>query len=283
VAKLDPKKAKERFEEYLNEIENLKGVPDEGGGDELRNGLDEKIRSLINLAFDDAKEKLARYNVNPYFGLSTNMSEGERRNAHQSYHESRLRLMKQYVVGYCEELSLIMDTDTKTEELSEIEAKIKKSALETDRREEVAKSKFFGAVIEMLDFQRNELKRRSETDKEISEIKNSIIRLEENIAHISIERATNTQSENMEDVWIKEIIKNQEASYSPYSSSRITDAKKVYSKIKILRKQVSEMEGDLPMIGSQVARDFSYQQIKNRRTDLNNELEKLSQMWSNYS
>src|ERR1051326_8791810 len=126
MANLDPKKAKERFVEYLKEIENLKGVPYEGGSD-LRDELDEKIRSLINLAFDDAKEKLDRYKTNPGFVLSTGMSKKEQQDVHHSYHQRKLTLMKQYVTSYCEELSLTMDTDTKTVELSEIEEKIRKA------------------------------------------------------------------------------------------------------------------------------------------------------------
>ncbi|MCH7647035.1 MAG: hypothetical protein IIA83_00290 [Thaumarchaeota archaeon] len=63
------------------------------------------------------------------------------------------------------------DADKK---LTKIEEKIKDANLEKTRRREVTEQKFYGAVMELLDFQRDELKRRDENSKEIAAIKSKI-------------------------------------------------------------------------------------------------------------
>ncbi|OLB91887.1 MAG: hypothetical protein AUH25_01650 [Thaumarchaeota archaeon 13_1_40CM_38_12] len=76
-----------------------------------------------------------------------------------------------------DELERFEEVDDNSEtKLSKIGEKIKEAGLEKERRKEVAEQKFYGAVIELLDFQRSELKRREENNKEIAEIK---VRLEQ--------------------------------------------------------------------------------------------------------
>jgi len=65
--------------------------------------------------------------------------------------------------------------DTK---LSKIEEKIKDVNLEKERRKGVAEQKFYGAVIELLDFQRDIIKQKEESNKEFNEIKSRLSKLE---------------------------------------------------------------------------------------------------------
>ena len=62
--------------------------------------------------------------------------------------------------------------------LLKIDEKIKEVNLEKERRKGVAEQKFYGAVIELLDFQRDIIKQKEERNKEVIEIKNRLSKLE---------------------------------------------------------------------------------------------------------
>lgn len=67
-----------------------------------------------------------------------------------------------------------LDLGEKSGKLNEIEKEITKAKAEAKRREVVAESKFWGSVIELIQMQRDELKRRSQVDQEISDIRKEI-------------------------------------------------------------------------------------------------------------
>ena len=180
---INPKKAKQKFKEHLGEIKELQKMDYKKRKDGIGK-LNSKIRSLINVAFDDGKEKLSNYKPTPFYVVSTGMSAAEKEENSRDYSDNLLRNMENFVIGYYEELDLTIDTSEKKDELSKIEGKIKKANLESDRRESVVKSKFFGAVMEMLDFQRNELKDRGETAKEIYEIKMHLQKIEDMLSQV---------------------------------------------------------------------------------------------------
>jgi len=108
MARLDPEKSKGKFEDHLREIERLQKL-NHKEGKEFLGPLNEKIRSLVNLAFDDGKTKLDDYKPNPFFSVSTGMSEAEKESNSQDYYKRRLDMMKNYVIGYLEELTLLTD------------------------------------------------------------------------------------------------------------------------------------------------------------------------------
>ena len=180
---IDHKKAKEKFIDHLKEIKKLQKLDYKKRGERIGE-LNSKIESLINVAFEDNKEKLDNYRPTPFYAVSTGMSKAEVEENSRNYSDRQLKMILNYVIGYCEELDLIIDTTKKSDKLSGIEKKLNKTTLETNRREEVAKSKFFGAVMELLDFQRNELKGREETAKEISGIKIQLQNIEDMLTQI---------------------------------------------------------------------------------------------------
>ena len=67
-----------------------------------------------------------------------------------------------------------LDLNGKSTKLDEIETEIKEGEAEAKRRETVAESKFWGSVIELIQLQRDELKRRGQVDQEIAEIRKEI-------------------------------------------------------------------------------------------------------------
>jgi len=67
-----------------------------------------------------------------------------------------------------------LDLGEKSGKLDDIEKEIKEAKAEAKRREVVAESKFWGSVIELIQMQRDELKRRSQVDQEITKIRKEI-------------------------------------------------------------------------------------------------------------
>jgi len=67
-----------------------------------------------------------------------------------------------------------LDFRSKSDKLDTIEKEIKEEKAEAKRRAAVAETKQWGSVIELIDILREELKRRSKVDQDISEIRKEI-------------------------------------------------------------------------------------------------------------
>jgi hypothetical protein len=76
----------------------------------------------------------------------------------------------------------------KSGKLDEIEKEIKEGKAEAKRRATVAESKFWGSVIELIQMQRDELKRRSHVDQQISEIRKQLIELKQMMTKLTAEK-----------------------------------------------------------------------------------------------
>jgi len=80
-----------------------------------------------------------------------------------------------------------LDLEDKSDKLEKVKKEIQEEKAEAERRAAVVETKLWGSVIELIDMQREELKRRSHIDQEISSIHNAI----EDITHQQgISRAT---------------------------------------------------------------------------------------------
>jgi len=282
LTRIDPKKGIEKLNRYLEEIGDLENTSNKEGR-KVREELDERIRSLVNIAFDDSKEKLSHYDTNPGFSLTTGMSEQEIDEAMDGYHYHKLELMKKHVIGFKEELELTLDTQGKTEELSEIEKKIKKVELESDRREEVAKSKFFGAVIELLDFQRNLLKDREETTKTVSGIKTQLSSIEDSLSQLVIQSSNSSLELEDEDIWYNEIKAKTEDAIRPQTKIARKDAKRHYSKIKMLKKELKELKQQYQKSISVPTRRRIFENMKPKKAELKDLMNRLADVWADYS
>lgn len=78
-----------------------------------------------------------------------------------------------------------LDRGEKSGRLDEIEEKIKEGKAEAKRRATVAESKFWGSVIELIQMQRDELKRRSQVDQRISEIQRQLAELKQMVSKLT--------------------------------------------------------------------------------------------------
>ncbi len=67
-----------------------------------------------------------------------------------------------------------LDFENKSDKLDKIEKEIKEEKAEAKRRAAVAETKQWGSVIELIDMLREELKRRTKVDQDISEIRKEI-------------------------------------------------------------------------------------------------------------
>jgi len=92
-----------------------------------------------------------------------------------------------------------LDFEEKSGKLDDIEKEIKEAKAEAKRREAVAESKFWGSVIELIQMQRDELKRRSQVDQEISEIRKEIGELRSLLAKLTSNQKNQTNKLSKEE------------------------------------------------------------------------------------
>jgi hypothetical protein len=117
------------------------------------------------------------------------------------------KVLKEYFLSYHADYGLpIMDAareeldlGEKSGKLDDIEKEIKEAKAEAKRREVVAESKFWGSVIELIQMQRDELKRRSQVDQEISEIRKEIGELRSLLTKLISNQKSQTNRQPMEE------------------------------------------------------------------------------------
>jgi len=169
VLKINTNKAKIKVEEFLSEIEKLMKEPYSRNNEDKKTDLNARITNFVRATFQDPEEKINSYKDFVFFiGEKTQM---EKRHDY----ENSLKKKKRHLIAWKEEIELNEETDSESENLDEINKKIKKADLESERRQKVTESKFYGAVMELLDFQRNLIKEKEQTTKAIIEIKKDIL------------------------------------------------------------------------------------------------------------
>ena len=169
---LNPQSAMNFLEGYIKKVDELLNKSYKEGEDE-KEQLNKIIQNFIRTTFLDGKEKLNDYtsSVNFYFGVA---GYEETEQEKQEDYISRLKSMKNHLIAFQEELKLKIASAEKSDRLNKIENETKIRDAESKRRATVVEGKLWGAVIEMLDIQRNELKKRNELSKEIIDIKKEL-------------------------------------------------------------------------------------------------------------
>ncbi|MGI0086754.1 MAG: hypothetical protein ACREBI_02185 [Nitrosotalea sp.] len=303
MAKVDPKKAKETFEKYLNEIKNFRGVPPIQGA-HFRDELDEKICTLVKLSFDDAKEKLSHYDTTPHMPVTLGMSDEQIEKIVRNYHLEKLLRMEQYILGYVEELDLVMHTTKQTSKLDELEEEIREEQLEAKRRKAVVETKRLGAEIEIITELRNELKRKDETRKHIIELNSRVDSLMEENKNINkkiksvvekleqmdsklqkpIQQSNTIHNKSYkfeEDKWFEEII--QKIGNVPMKNLMKQTAKTYHANIKIIRTEIEGLYKQLSKTVGIMQKDILRNQINTKESILKSQLQNLAKMWSENS
>ena len=106
---ISPTIAKLKFEMHLKELDKIKNTLPESK-DEIYS-LIEKICSLIKLSFDDGKEKIKEFKQEPAYLLHTGMSEQQIEDSNKQYNLQNLATKQNHILGYIEELELIIESD----------------------------------------------------------------------------------------------------------------------------------------------------------------------------
>ena len=183
---ISPKEALKKIESLLEKTEDLL-KKDVSSGELEREELNIKIEGFIRTVFKDDDKKLQDYrkSLRILYFFSGVESVTEK----QEDYMSRLRSMKNHLSSFKEELQLIIDSKTKSEKIDGIQKKTELSMAEAQRREAVADGKKWGGMIEFIQLQRDELKKKDFITKEIVDIKKDIADLknmfEELISNLS--------------------------------------------------------------------------------------------------
>jgi len=164
--------------------------------------------------------------------------------------------------------------------LRKIQEQIEEKKLEAERRKAVVETKKLGAEIEIITILREELKRRDDATEKIPEIKKQLDKIEDKLSQLTVIQAT---VEFQEDRMYKDVLEKNENSVSFYGSTWVTDAKKSYAKIKILRSQIRDISKDLENETNAFDRNRLNSNKQQLNSELSQELEKLADLWSSHS
>ena len=95
--------------------------------------------------------------------------------------DEQAKVMIRYLLAIKEELLLRIETENKDEKLLVLKRKVEEKEIESERREKVAESKFYGAFIEIIDRLRDELKDKSNLNEDMVSLKRNINEIKESL------------------------------------------------------------------------------------------------------
>ena len=169
---IDIAEAIKTIDEFISELDTLLKKSYREGTDRKRE-LDATIQNFVRAVFPDGEKKLEDYrrSVHFYFGV---VGYEETEEEKQEDYVSRLKSMRNHLVAYKKELQLRLTSRKKSSRLDEIERETQIREAEARRRAVVVEGKLWGAVIELIDMQRDELKKRGELNQEIIELRKGV-------------------------------------------------------------------------------------------------------------
>ena len=169
---IDMEESLKKVNEYIDQIDVLQNKSHTEGEKKL-DELNASIKNFIRIAFQDGEKKLSDYKSSfpMYVGILGREDTEEEK---QEYYLKTLGSVKNNLIAYRQELQLRLASTKKRSKLDEIEKKTKISEAEAKRRATVVETKLWGAVIELIDMQRDELKKRGELTQEIIELRKEI-------------------------------------------------------------------------------------------------------------
>lgn len=185
---MDYKKCEEFLQIYMNKAEEIiNGSNIIKRVDDIRE-LGLKIESLLSIVYSDDKEKIKDYHENYLTKLNDFFSakEGDILIPYSpeqclfevvGYFKRVLGSVKDYI-----ELKMSSDKDLAL--LEKIEKEVKFEKAEAERRKAVQEAKEAGATIEIIQALRDELKNKSQTGKNINEIKAELREIKELLKQI---------------------------------------------------------------------------------------------------
>ncbi len=180
---IDPEAAIKAVEKYIERVDHLSKKPFSNGLLESLE-LDTSIQNFVRTTFPDGEVKLEGYPK-----LKNQLAKAGTKEARQQIFIFYLIIVRHHLNAFKDELELKAATLETSKNLGKLEKEIEERAAEAKRREKVAEGKAYGALIEIIDSLRQELKRKSERDHDIIEIKKDIKDLK-----VLIQRLTETLS-----------------------------------------------------------------------------------------
>jgi hypothetical protein len=170
---MDTKKALELLEMTIDEAENLRTSSYENGKDFV-DGIDAKIKHILEISYDDVDEKLTEYDNE---GINSSQARSASPEVLEAEYQNRILRFLLRLHSMKEELELLRSIQTSEAKLDKIEADIQKAKKESDRRGVFIEGAFYDAFIEIVERLREELRGRSDNSKEIAKIKKEIAEL----------------------------------------------------------------------------------------------------------
>ena len=175
--KIKPEVIIEKVVSYTKQLEELKKASYSQGKAKMYS-VDANIKSFLMVAFDDPKERNRDYQ-----GIAIGVS-GLSPEKEKEFYLSDLNNRIRTLEAWNGEMKLIIKTRKDSSKIDDLKEQIEEKELESTRREKVAETKFYGAVIELLDMQRNMLKDKEENTKNLITMQKDVQDLKESVNRI---------------------------------------------------------------------------------------------------
>ncbi len=169
---INPNEALRKVEEYIKKVDELLKKSYREGSDE-KEELITLVKSFIRATFVNDEKKLGDFKkARPFYIAIVGKEDTEEEK--QDYYISHLKRIRNHLLAFKEELSLIISSEKDSKIINELEKQTNELELEAKRRSAVAEEKRWGAMIELIQMQREELKKRGFLSQEIIGIKKEI-------------------------------------------------------------------------------------------------------------
>ncbi len=294
MAVIEARKAIGMFSDYYNDIEVLERKKYIEGTDSASK-INKKIRSLIELSFDNASDKLDNYEMPTLYAVTSGKYDQTVEKNAQEHYENQLEFMKTRLSEYTEELRKINEMQEKLDNISEIKEKIKEAAFEAKQQSEEAtfeakqqseetELKPSDEIMEKIDYKLDKQENNKATASKIQELKTQFQLLAEELSKINNQVSLQNQVSNQEeDMWYEDVMRNTEESANSYAKNARVEAKRHYSEIKIIKMEILEMEKEIKkQVSNQEEKEIK-KQLGLKKFELNLAMKNLASIWSEYS
>lgn len=283
MAVIEPSKAIGMFSEYYEDVEALEKKKYIEGADSASK-INKKIRSLIELSFDNASDKLDNYNIPTLYAVTSGKYNKTVEKNAQEHYENQLELMKSKLAEYTEELRKINEMQENLKDVSGISEKIKEAAFEAKQQSVEVESKPSNEITEKIDYKLDKQpKSNKATASKIQELKEQLQQLTEEFSKMNNQVSSQSQVSNQEEeLWYEEVMRKTEDSVNSYARNARVEAKRNYSNIKIIKMEILEMEKEIKKQISDQEEEIK-KQLGLKKFELNVAMKNLASIWSEYS
>ena len=172
--KIPPEQVMKRINEFLTEITELRRLNFQTG-EERKSNLETKIDGFTNATFTDHKERRIRL-IGLVFGIIGHTKTYPEKEAD---YQNRLKHLNSVLLSWKTEIEMIQESQQTISQLDKTAQEIKEAEQEAKRRGLVVESKANGAIIELLDQLRTQIKEKDTTTKALLEINQNLNEIKE--------------------------------------------------------------------------------------------------------